>query len=88
MRTLIGEEDQTVAEIVQGMYYEGFGFIHFCAQSIATILIELAAIVGAIVDIVLVGIPARGPNGLEAGPLSDFIRKKFDEVFFQLLLSR
>lgn len=41
----------------------------------------LAAIVGAIVDIVLVGIPAKGPNGLEAGPLSDFIRKKFDEVF-------
>lgn len=41
----------------------------------------LAAIVGAIVDIVLVGIPAKGPDGLEAGPLSDFIRKKFDEVF-------
>lgn len=41
----------------------------------------VAAIVGAIVDIVLVGIPAKGPNGLEAGPLSDFIRRKFDEVF-------
>ena len=34
----------------------------------------LAAIVGAIVDIVLVGIPTKGPDGLEAGPLSDFIR--------------
>ena len=41
----------------------------------------LAAIVGAIVDIILVGIPAKGPDGLEAGPLSDFIRKKFDEAF-------
>lgn len=41
----------------------------------------VAAIVGAIVDIVLVGIPAKGPNSLEAGPLSDFIRRKFDEVF-------
>ena len=41
----------------------------------------LAAIVGAIVDIVLVVIPAKGPDGLEAGPLSDFIRKKFDEAF-------
>lgn len=41
----------------------------------------VAAIVGAIVDIVLVGIPAKGPDGLEAGPLSDFIRRKFDEVF-------
>ena len=41
----------------------------------------VAAIVGAIVDIVLVGIPTKGPDGLEAGPLSDFIRKKFDDVF-------
>ena len=41
----------------------------------------VAAIVGAIIDIVLAGIPAKGPNGLEAGPLSDFIRRKFDEVF-------
>lgn len=42
----IGEEDQTVAEIVQGMYYEGFDFIHFCAQSIPTILIELVTRIG------------------------------------------
>lgn len=41
----------------------------------------LASIMGAIVDIVLVGIPTKGPDGLEAGPLSDFIRKKFDEKF-------
>lgn len=41
----------------------------------------LAGIVGAAVDILMVGIPAKGPEGLEAGPLSDFIRKKFDEVF-------
>ncbi|WP_455100669.1 hypothetical protein [Parvimonas micra] len=42
----IGEEEQTVAEIVQGMYYEGFDFIHFCAQSIPTIIIELVARIG------------------------------------------
>lgn len=42
----IGEEEQTVAEIVQGMYYEGFDFIHFCAQSIPTILIELVTRIG------------------------------------------
>ena len=46
MWTIIGEEDQTVAEIVQGMYYEGFGFIHFCVQSIPTILIELVTHIG------------------------------------------
>ena len=41
----------------------------------------IAGIAGAAVDILLVGIPAKGPEGLEAGPLSNFIRKKFDEAF-------
>ena len=42
----IGEEELTVAEIVQGMYYEGFDFIHFCSQSISMIVIELVARIG------------------------------------------
>ena len=37
----IGEEEQTVAEIVQGMYYEGYDFIHFCSMSIPTMVIEV-----------------------------------------------
>lgn len=37
----IGEENQTIAEIVQGMYYEGYDFIHFCAMSIPTMLVEV-----------------------------------------------
>ena len=41
----------------------------------------IAGIIGAAVDILMVGIPQKGREGLEAGPLSDFIRKKFDEVF-------
>lgn len=41
----------------------------------------IAGIVGAAVDILMVGIPQKGPEGLEAGSLSNFIRKKFDEVF-------
>lgn len=40
-----------------------------------------AGLLGAAVDILLVGIPQAGPDGLEAGPLSNFIRKKFDERF-------
>ena len=40
-----------------------------------------AAILGAAVDILLVGIPQKGPEGLEAGPLSDYIRKAFDKKF-------
>lgn len=41
----------------------------------------LVGIVGGAMDILLVGIPQKGAEGLEAGPLSDFIRKKFDGKF-------
>lgn len=37
----IGEEEQTIAEIVQGMYYEGYDFIHFCSMSIPAMLVEV-----------------------------------------------
>ena len=37
----IGEEEQTIAEIVQGMYYEGYDFIHFCSLSIPVMLVEV-----------------------------------------------
>lgn len=36
----IGEEEQTIAEIVQGMYFEGYDFIQFCSSSISTMIIE------------------------------------------------
>lgn len=42
----IGEEEQTVAEIVQGIYYEDFDFIHFCSQSMSVIVIELIVRLG------------------------------------------
>ncbi len=37
----IGEEEQTIAEMVQGMYYEGYDFIHFCSMSMPTMIIEV-----------------------------------------------
>ena len=37
----IGEEEQTIAEIVQGMYYEGYDFVHFCSMSVSTMIIEV-----------------------------------------------
>lgn len=42
----IGEEKQTIAEIVQGMYYEGYDFIHFCSMSIPTMLVEVIVRIG------------------------------------------
>ena len=42
----IGEYDQTIAEIVQGMYYEGYDFIHFCSMLIPTMLVEVIVRMG------------------------------------------
>lgn len=41
-----GDEEQTIAEIVQGMYYEGYDFIHFCSMSIPVMFIEVIVRVG------------------------------------------
>lgn len=42
----IGEEDQTIAEIVQGMYYEGYDFIYFCTLSIPVMITEVIVRLG------------------------------------------
>lgn len=36
----IGKEEQTIAQIVQGMYYEGYDFIHFCSMSLSVMVLE------------------------------------------------
>ena len=42
----IGEAEQTIAEIVQGMYYEGYDFIHFCSMSIPVMITEVIIRIG------------------------------------------
>ena len=42
----IGQEEQTIAEIVQGMYYEGYDFIHFASMSIPTMIVEVVVRLG------------------------------------------
>ena len=42
----IGEEEQTIAEIVQGMYYGGYDFIHFCTLSIPVMIVEVVTRMG------------------------------------------
>lgn len=37
----IGEENETIAQIVQSMYYEGYDFIHFCSQTIPVMIGEV-----------------------------------------------
>ncbi len=42
----IGKEEQTIAELVQGMYYEGYDFIHFASQSLPVMLVEVIVRLG------------------------------------------
>lgn len=42
----IGEEELTIAEIVQGMYYEGYDFIHFCSMSVPAMITEVVVRMG------------------------------------------
>ena len=42
----IGEAEQTIAEIVRGMYYEGYDFVHFCSMSIPVMLVEVIVRIG------------------------------------------
>lgn len=42
----IGEDEQTISEIVRGMYYEGYDFIHFCSMSVPVMLVEVIVRLG------------------------------------------
>lgn len=37
----IGEEEATIADVVQGMYFEGYDFAHFCSMSIPVAVAEV-----------------------------------------------
>ncbi len=55
----VGEEEQTIAEIVQGMYYEGYDFQHFCAQSLPVMLTEVVVRLGYFLKRVKEGTPVK-----------------------------
>ncbi|HEL9629772.1 TPA: hypothetical protein U0K61_000911 [Streptococcus suis] len=42
----IGKEEETIAQIVQGMYKDGYDFIHFATMSIPVMLIEVLVRLG------------------------------------------
>ena len=55
----IGEYEQTVAEIVQGMYYEGYDFIHFCSMSVSAMLIEVVVRLGYAIKRIKEGVAVK-----------------------------
>lgn len=55
----LGTEDQTIAEIVQGMYYEGYDFIHFCSMSIPAMIAEAVTRLGYSMKRISEGFPLK-----------------------------
>ncbi|MCR4555437.1 MAG: hypothetical protein K5766_01345 [Alphaproteobacteria bacterium] len=55
----IGEENQTIAEIVQGMYYEGYDFIHFCSMTVPAMLVEVIIRLGYAIKRIKEGYPVK-----------------------------
>jgi len=80
LESIFSEEELKSNELAIKQLYKDYNQIHRLDKVDITIS-AIAGIVGAAVDILLVGIPQKGPDGLEAGTLSNFIRKKFDETF-------
>jgi hypothetical protein len=80
LESLFIEEELCTNEQVIRMLNEEYGVLHRLDKYDIAIS-AVAGLLGAAVDILLVGIPKAGPDGLAAGPLSNFIRKSFDERF-------
>lgn len=55
----VGEENQTIAEIVQSMYYEGYDFQHFCTQSMPVMLTEVVVRLGYFLKSIKEGTPVK-----------------------------
>ncbi len=77
---LLTEEELKQSELYIQKLNKDFNQI-YQLDKVEIIISALAGIIGAAVDLLLVGIPQRSPDGLKAGPLSDYIRKSFDSVF-------
>lgn len=77
----IGEEEQTIAEIAQGMYYEEYDFIHFCSMAISAMLVEVIVRLGYAIKRIKEGYSVK-----EAIPLS-LNREKHPKLATMLFIS-
>lgn len=80
LESIFSEEELASNELAIKQLNDEYNQIHKLDKIDITIS-AVAGIVGAAVDILMVGIPQRGTDGLEAGTLSNFIRQKFNEIF-------
>jgi len=79
LRSFFTEEELKSNERYLQQLKEDFNNIHRLDPIDYSICIA-AGILAAAVDILLVGIPKKTSDGISAGPLSNYIRQKFDEA--------
>lgn len=78
----IGKEEQTIAEIVQGMYYEGYDFIHFCSMSIPVMLTEIIVRISWAVKRLSEGYSMKESLPLTHGSKSRINKPKLETMLF------
>jgi hypothetical protein len=79
LESIFTKEELTSNERYLTQLREDFNSIHRLDKIDHTICI-VAGILAAAVDTFLVGIPQKTSGGISAGPLSNYIRQKFDEA--------
>ena len=80
LETLFTEEELRSNELAIKQLNEEFNAVHHLDVFDISIA-ALAGLVGAAVDILLVGIPQKTPDGLKGGPLANYVRDYFDKKF-------
>ena len=80
IESIFTEEELAQNKEVIRMINEEFNQIHRL-DKVDVAIGALAGMVGAAVDMLMVGIPQKTSEGLKAGPLSNFIRAYFDSNF-------
>ena len=78
----IGKEDQTIAEIVQGMYYEGYDFIHFCSMSIPVMVTEIIVRISWAVKRLSQGYSIKDSIPVTIGSKSKIKKPKLETMLF------
>ena len=80
LESLFTEEELRSNELAIKQLNEEFNAVHRL-DAFDISIAALAGLVGAAVDILLVGIPQKTPDGLKGGPLSNYVRDYFDKKF-------
>ena len=78
----IGKENQTIAEIVQGMYYEGYDFIHFCSMSIPVMVTEIIVRISWAVKRLSQGYSIKDSIPVTIGSKSKIKKPKLETMLF------